>query len=100
MEVGFYPHNLTALTLEAYPSRQEQVESREMIRAVKAMNETAAMGNRNELTYSWDRDLRRPVVRLVNRETGEVIRQIPAQELLEMARALADLAPASPLETE
>jgi flagellar protein FlaG len=91
MEVGSYPPNLSALALEVYPSRREQAESRELIRAVRAMNEAASMGDRNELTYKWDEDLRRPVVRLVDRETGEVVRQIPARELLEMARILADL---------
>jgi flagellar protein FlaG len=91
MEVGSYPPNLSALALEVYPSRREQAESRELIRAVRAMNESAPMGDRNELTYSWDKDLRRPVVRLVNRDTGEVVRQIPTRELLEMARALASI---------
>lgn len=95
MEVGSYAPNLSALALEVYPSRREQAESRDLIRAVKAMNESASMGESNELTYSWDKDLRRPIVRLVNRDTGEVVRQIPSRELLEMARTLASLAPAA-----
>lgn len=91
MEVGSYSPNLSALAFEVYPTRREQAENRELIRAVRAMNEAAPLGDRNELTYSWDKDLRRPVVRLVNRDTGEVVRQIPARELLEMARTLAGL---------
>lgn len=100
MEVGSYPPNLSALAFEVYPSRREQAESRELIRAVRAMNESAPMGDRNELTYSWDKDLRRPVVRLVNRDTGEVVRQIPTRELLEMARTLASIQPGVPAEAE
>ena len=43
---------------------------------------------RRDLQFSVDQDSGRSIVRVVDSETGELIRQIPAEEVLAVARAL------------
>jgi len=58
---------------------------RELIQAVRAINAAALFGHDNELTFILDRATRRAVVRIVNRDTREVIQQIPAEYVLRLA---------------
>jgi flagellar protein FlaG len=62
-----------------------QAEDRELIRAVKKVNESAFLGNENELTFVLDRETKKPLVRIVDRETKELIRQIPPEYVLRLA---------------
>ena len=57
--------------------------------ARRAANRALAEKGR-ELTFEFDDDLNRIVARLIDRKTGEVIRQVPSETLLAIARALAD----------
>lgn len=61
-------------------------EHRELIRAVKALNAVEYFDQNSELTFILDRETRRPVVRLVDRTTNEVIRQIPPEYVLRLAQ--------------
>jgi uncharacterized FlaG/YvyC family protein len=67
-------------------------EQRELIQAVKALNAAETFGDKNEVTFVLDRETRRPVVRIVDRDTNQVIRQIPPEYALRMAE---DLKPGS-----
>lgn len=53
--------------------------------AAKAVNDAQPFGENNELTFFLDRNARQAVVRIVNRDTGEVIQQIPNEQVLRMA---------------
>lgn len=44
----------------------------------------------SELTFEFDDALNRTIVRLVDKNTGEVVRQIPSEEALAITRALAE----------
>jgi flagellar protein FlaG len=55
--------------------------------AVKAANE-AVRAIKSELSFSVDEDTGKTVVRVVEKQTGTLIRQIPSQEMLEIAQAL------------
>lgn len=55
--------------------------------AVKNINEALKSLSRN-LEFSIDSDSNRSVVKVVDHETGEVIRQMPTPEALEIAKAL------------
>ena len=68
--------------------RQAAEEQRTLIHAVKAVNSTDLLGHDHELTFFLDRKTRRAVVRIVNRETREVIDQIPNEYVLRMAEEL------------
>lgn len=68
-------------------------EQRELILAVKALNAAELFGDKNEVTFIVDQKTRRPVVRIVDRATNQVIRQIPPEYALRMAE---DLKPGAP----
>ena len=68
---------------------KEVVEDRRvLIRAVKAVNQAELYGSENELSFSVDRVTKRPVVRIVDRKTHEVVQQIPNEHVLRMAEEL------------
>ena len=88
MQIGSVYENLPGPS-PAQPVVQEQkVADRELIQAVKALNATELFGQNNELTFVMDRDTHRPLVRIVDRETREVVRQIPPEYALRMAEDL------------
>jgi uncharacterized FlaG/YvyC family protein len=63
-------------------------EQRSLIQAIKAVNASEMLGQDNELTFVLDRASRRAVARIVNKHTGEVVEQIPAEYVLRMAEEL------------
>jgi flagellar protein FlaG len=56
-------------------------------RAVESIN-TALQARSPELEFSVDSDSERMVVKVIDRDTKEVIRQMPSEEALEIAKAL------------
>ena len=69
-------------------SIQIQAANRDIIQAVRAVNASDKLGDKNELSYSLDPRSRRPVVKIVNRDTQEVIEQIPNEQVLRLAENL------------
>lgn len=70
--------------VETVPADQA-AENREVVRAVKALNGTEMFGEENELTFQRDPNTQRMVVRIVNRNTKEVVSQIPPEYVLRLA---------------
>lgn len=64
---------------------RERAEQTRLIQAVKSVNQSGIFGSSDELTFSSDAGTGRPVIRLVNKATKEVVRQIPAEYLLRLA---------------
>ena len=58
--------------------------------AVSQMQDFAQMLNR-ELQFDVDEDLGRTVVRVLDKDTGDLIRQIPSDEILAMAKHMKEL---------
>jgi flagellar protein FlaG len=69
-------------------SIQIQAENRRVIQAVRAVNSSGKLGEQNELTFALDRRSRRPVIKIVNRDTKEVVEQIPSEQVLRLAEDL------------
>lgn len=61
----------------------EQVRS-----AVESLRQMVQATAASKLDFSIDDDTGKTVVRVTDAETGEMIRQIPSEELLELARSL------------
>lgn len=80
--------DLAALASVATVTPAQRVEQAQLIRAVEALNEAQVFGFRSELTFSLDRATKRPVMKLVDKETQEVIRQIPPEYVLRLAEDL------------
>ena len=84
---------LIGAPLDGNPATQAvSPEQRAQIQAVKAAVKTLNDGDSgqkfgpdNELTFFLDRGSRQAVVRIVNRDTGEVVQQIPNKQVLRMA---------------
>src|SRR5260370_10083597 len=57
-------------------SNQIQAENRQVVQAVRPVNASGSLGV-NHLTFSLHRHPRRPVVRLVNRQTNDRLAPIP-----------------------
>ena len=71
------------------PEGQVQLaERRELVQAVKELQKANIPGDGNELRLALDRETKRPVVRIVNRETGELIQQFPTEEVIRLAQRL------------
>lgn len=63
-------------------------EERQRVKqAVEQVNKAIPSFSRN-LQFSVDEDTRKNVVKVVDTTSGEIIRQIPAQEIIEIAKAL------------
>ncbi|MFN0102122.1 MAG: flagellar protein FlaG [Bryobacteraceae bacterium] len=68
--------------------RQQATERRELVKAIKAINATEFFGENYELTFVLDRETRRPLMRIIDRETREVIRQLPPEYTLRLAEEM------------
>ncbi|MBI3679871.1 MAG: flagellar protein FlaG [Acidobacteria bacterium] len=77
-----------AASLTAPQPAERLAEQREIIQAVRAVNGAEVFGGNHELTFVMDRDTRRPVLKIVDRRTHEVITQIPPDYVLRLARQL------------
>jgi flagellar protein FlaG len=79
----------------AAPSRAPvapTAESAESLRAAVAAINRAAKSLNNSVELSLDARSGRAIVRVVDTETGQLIRQIPSEEVLELRRALDRIA--------
>jgi len=58
--------------------------------AVKALNEQMT-SNKTGLGFKYDESLDRPVVTVRNTRTGEVVRQIPSEVVVQLAHSIDDM---------
>ena len=68
--------------------KDEQTMVRQIITAIRGLNKSELLGQDRTLSFTRDPETHRPVIRILNRETGEVIDQIPAETLLRMKAEL------------
>ncbi|PLY47532.1 flagellar biosynthesis protein FlaG [Janthinobacterium sp. ROICE36] len=68
------------------PQQAGKEPSREQLnKAVSALNQSSQMKTQG-LEFSIDEDSQRTVVKVIDQETKEVLRQIPTREALELAK--------------
>ena len=77
------PQTAVSLVAELSPSAA-QLQS-----AVDSINKALQQSNKN-LEFTVDAESKDPVVKLVDSETGDVIRQYPSEEALSIARSIDD----------
>ena len=70
-----------------------QVVTRERVSAVVEQIDTYLKDSRRELQFQVDEESGQVIVRVRDAATGDVIRQIPGEEALRMARALQEKTP-------
>lgn len=71
------------------PMLSPEERKKELNSAVKHLSGYVQNINR-ELNFSVDQQLGKTVVTVLDEASGEVIRQIPSEEMLELARSLSD----------
>jgi flagellar protein FlaG len=77
---------LTAPVSPAGPDKA--AETRELVQAIKALNAAEMFGQENELTFAIDPATQRAIIRVVNRNSKEVVRQLPPEYVLQVAEEI------------
>jgi uncharacterized FlaG/YvyC family protein len=72
-------------------AREQAARNREIVKAIKTINESGGIGASSELRFAIDRDTRQALIRIVDRVTNEVIGQVPPEALLRAAEVLREL---------
>jgi uncharacterized FlaG/YvyC family protein len=67
---------------------EKAAENREVVQAVKALNNTEMFGQENDLVFQKDPQTQRMVIKVINRKTKDVVSQIPPDYVLRLAEDL------------
>jgi len=67
---------------------EHAAEIRDIVQAVKALNAARTFGDQNEITFALDRTTKQAVIRIVDRQTQELVSQIPPDYVLRLAEDL------------
>lgn len=68
---------------------KERGERSALVQAVQTLNQAQSFGPNSEVTFSLDRTTHKPVLQIVDRQTNEVISQLPPEHVLRMALKLS-----------
>lgn len=85
MDISIKPSGVT-LPQSAYLDPAQAGQRRQLIQAMKSVNESGQLGE-NQLVFMVDRQTHRPIIRVENRETHEVVLQVPPQYVLNLAQS-------------
>lgn len=70
-------------------AKPEQPSPEQLKKAADDISQAVQQKNQNlEFEFSMDTDTHKSVVKVVDKHTGELIRQIPSEETLEIARSI------------
>ncbi len=92
-QVGADAPKAIAKTQKTEPARDvalappQQPSPEQLNNAIDVINRVLQQSN-HSLEFSVDSDTKRPVVKLVDTETGELIRQYPSDEMLAISRSI------------
>jgi uncharacterized FlaG/YvyC family protein len=67
---------------------QKAQQNRDIVKAIRAVNGAETFGQDNHLTFQKDQYSHHMVIRVVNKKTGDVVLQIPSEEVLRLAEDL------------
>lgn len=82
---------VSAAVPELVPQQQPQSQPAQVQEAVEALKQLIETKAPNSLSFSIDDSTGKTIVRITDAETGDMIRQIPSEEMLEIARSLDKL---------
>lgn len=71
----------------AKPVAEQQPTAAQLQNIVDSINKAMKQSNKN-LEFTVDTDTKKPIVKLVDSETGDVIRQFPSDEALAISRSI------------
>lgn len=67
---------------------KEREDQKQLVQAVAALNKTELFGEEQELRFVYDRHSKKPILRIVDKHTDEVIRQVPPEYVLRLAASV------------
>jgi uncharacterized FlaG/YvyC family protein len=67
---------------------EQLAENRQLVAAVETVDKAEFLGRHRELVFQMDGQTKRPVIRVVDRDSGEVLLQVPPEYVLDLARQL------------
>lgn len=70
------------------PAPQQQPEPAQVQKAMESLKQLVEAKAPNSLAFSIDESTGKTIVRITDAATGEMIRQIPSEEMLKIARSL------------
>jgi len=70
---------------------EQQAAQQQIVTAVRALNKSELYGQDRQLQFSRDPDTHMPVVKVIQPGTGEVIDQIPAEQVLKAYESLMQM---------
>lgn len=68
----------------------EKLSTEEVEELIEELNDTMRVIN-TKLSFSVDNETKRPIIKVTDRETEELIRQIPPEELLKVSHKIHEL---------
>ncbi len=90
--VGEIPRDhKTAVTTTENQTDPGPVQNSELVQAVRAVNAAELFGGESELTFVIDRRSQMALVRVVDKKSGEVVRQFPPEYVLRLSEELKRL---------
>ncbi|MDA1315373.1 MAG: flagellar protein FlaG [Acidobacteria bacterium] len=72
-------------------SPEQAAKNRELLKAIRTINEGGAVGPSSEVRFAFDRETGQPLIKIVDRVTNEVITQVPREVTLRAAEILEQL---------
>ena len=87
-------HNRESRLAQASVEAQQEaqpIQNSELVQAVRAVNASELFGDRSELTFVIDQRTKTALVRIVDKESGEVVRQFPPEYVLALSEELKSL---------
>ena len=87
MEISSIKPSGYAVQQPASLSPDQAAHRRQLMQAAKSVNESGLLGN-NELVFSVDRQTHRPIIRVEDKETHEIVFQAPPEYVLNLAQSL------------
>lgn len=83
------PSRGEALPVDGKEKPRVDVQPPDLTRAISNLNQFLK-DSRRDLRFQVDESSGRTIIRIVNPDTGEIVRQIPSEEVLKTARTLRE----------
>lgn len=80
----------TAQDFDKTASAQTAVDETKLEKAVKTINDTLAQNNISR-RFVIDEELKRTIVKLINEETKEVVKQFPSAEAIKISKSVDEM---------
>lgn len=82
------PQTAPEAVVSATPPAEQAPSKEQVQQAIQAISKSVASSSASNLQFSVDDDTGKTVVRVVDKTTGDVIRQIPSEEVIALSKAM------------